>query len=118
MEPIDNARATVFERGMDVNGQPNGMEDIRKSGIPDKERSGGETSGEKWKTAEEDQTIPQRPKEAKAQPPPRPPSTYANDKPRLDRIKEATTEKGTEKGKGEEQGKAKERMMLKVAENR
>ena len=48
---------------------------------------------------EEEQRIPGPPQFAKAQPPPRLPSTYTKDRPRLDVIKEMTTEGGTEKEK-------------------
>ena len=41
-----------------------------------------------------------------ATPPPEPPSTYSNDKPRLGSISE-TSEKGAIQGNGKEQGKAK-----------
>ena len=47
---------------------------------------------------------PPPPQSAKP-PPTKPPSTYANDKPRLDSISE-TEEKGAIKGKGKEKGKA------------
>ena len=59
------------------------------------------------KVGEVDGKIPTPPKCAKAHPPPRPPSTYTKDRPRLDSIKEMTTEVGVEKGKGKEQGKSK-----------
>ena len=77
-----------------------------------------ESSVEKEKTSEEEQKVPQPPQSAKAQPPPRPPSKYANDKPRLDRIKETMTEKEQIKGKGKRKGSQKERLMPKMEENR
>ena len=69
-----------------------------------------ESPTEKGGASGEEQNVPRppvKPQSAKP-PPPTPPSTYANDKLRLESISE-TTEKGKSKGKGKEQGKQKGR---------
>ena len=58
------------------------------------------------KATDSDGQVRLPPQSAKPPPPTKPPSTYANDKPRLDSISE-TAEKGTIKGIGKEQGKVK-----------
>ena len=90
---------------MDVDDQPNEMEDVGKSMIIDEASIDRSTRGI---LGESDQRIPGPPKCAKAQPSPRPPSTYTKDRPRLasrlDSIKEMMTDVGSEKEKGKSNG--------------